>query len=416
MAISRVKTWSAGEVLLASELNSEFDNIINGGVSIWSPATAAVDFDGQTITLDAAAATTVASSAAVSWNFTSGAKSGTPATTGSIANWSAQTFTDSATAASGTATAFVAHGIQRPTLAATNASVTTTDAATLYIANAPAAGTNETITNPWAVWVDAGAVRLDGALRVDGTLTGAAANFSGDATLGDAITDAHTINGSATINVPAGSVGLILKGRAADDIATFQFATNGGTQTCNLQADADLLKVLLGSSATEVAQFNGTSGDFKWGTGGYTRGLIVKRKTADESVTSSTTLQNDDHLTFSIAANEEWVVDVMLDIGDALSTTGVKLAITAPSGATADMNLMMMPGTSDIAGHTTTPATGFDSGAASHSSTFAIAHVSYWVLNGANAGSITLQFAQSTSSGSAVTLRKGSRMIAHRVA
>lgn len=162
MALSRVKTWSAGEVLTASDLNSEFNSILNNPITLWSPAGAAVDFDGQILTLDAAAATTLNSSAAVSFNIVSGAKTGTPATTGSIANWSAQTFTDNATAGSGTAAAYVAHGFQRPTLAATNASVTTTDAATVYIPNNVAAGTNETLTNSWALWIDAGNVRFDG--------------------------------------------------------------------------------------------------------------------------------------------------------------------------------------------------------------------------------------------------------------
>src|SRR3990167_11390415 len=127
MSLSRIKNWIANEDLDASDLNAEFNNILNNPVSLISPLTAAFDLDGFTITLDAAAATTFVSSASVSWDFTSGSKSGTPATTGSIANWSAQTFTDSATAGSGTATAYVAHALQRPTLAATNASVTTTD-------------------------------------------------------------------------------------------------------------------------------------------------------------------------------------------------------------------------------------------------------------------------------------------------
>ena len=75
------------------------------------------------------------------------------------------THTDSSTAGSGTATAYSALSYSVPTLAATNASVTTTDAATIYIAGAPAAGTNQTITNAMALWVDAGNVRLDGGLR-----------------------------------------------------------------------------------------------------------------------------------------------------------------------------------------------------------------------------------------------------------
>jgi len=161
MALSRVKTWIAGEVLSASDLNSEFNSILNNALSLISPLTGAVDFDGNTITLDAAAATQVVSSAAVSWNFTSGAKTGTPATTGSVANYSAQTFTDNATVGSGTAAAYTAFAIQRPTLVATNALVTTTDAATWYVPNSPLAGTNETITNSWAIWVDTGNVRFD---------------------------------------------------------------------------------------------------------------------------------------------------------------------------------------------------------------------------------------------------------------
>lgn len=163
MALARIKNW-VEEELLFSDLNAEFNNLILNAISLISPLTGALDVDGQTITWDAAAVTTVVSSAAVSWNFTSGAKTGTPATTGSVANWSAQTFTDNATAGSGTAAAWTGVAYQRPTLAATNASVTTTDAATVYIANSPAAGTNQTITNPWALWVDAGNVRFDGNL------------------------------------------------------------------------------------------------------------------------------------------------------------------------------------------------------------------------------------------------------------
>ena len=161
MALSALKTFIAGEVLSAADLNALNTNILNNALSLVSPVTGAFDFDGQTITLDAAAATQVVSSAAVSWNFTSGAKTGTPATTGSVERFSAQTFTDNNTAGSGTAAAHVFFGVAVPTLAATNALVTTTDAATWYIAGVPVAGTNETITNAWGLWIDAGNVRFD---------------------------------------------------------------------------------------------------------------------------------------------------------------------------------------------------------------------------------------------------------------
>ena len=59
MAISRVKVWSAGEVLLASDLNSEFNNILDNPVSLWSPAAAAVDLNGFELILDADADTSI---------------------------------------------------------------------------------------------------------------------------------------------------------------------------------------------------------------------------------------------------------------------------------------------------------------------------------------------------------------------
>ena len=46
MSVSRVHTWIAGEVLTASDLNAEFNNIVNAGASLISPLTAALNFGG----------------------------------------------------------------------------------------------------------------------------------------------------------------------------------------------------------------------------------------------------------------------------------------------------------------------------------------------------------------------------------
>ena len=175
MALSQVYTAVAGHTITADRWNNEFGNIYGNGTDLAFPLTKAVSFAGYTITWDAAAVTTIGSSASQAWQMTPGAKSGTPSTTGALINVVASTYTDSNTAGSGTATAFAAHAIQRPTLAATNASVVTTDAATLYIANAPAAGTNETLTNAWALWVDDGAIRLDGGIALQDSRTATAA-------------------------------------------------------------------------------------------------------------------------------------------------------------------------------------------------------------------------------------------------
>lgn len=47
MAISRVTTWIAGQVLTASALNGEFNNIIDNALSLISPLTADLDFNGN---------------------------------------------------------------------------------------------------------------------------------------------------------------------------------------------------------------------------------------------------------------------------------------------------------------------------------------------------------------------------------
>lgn len=88
----------------------------------------------------------------------SGNVSGTPGATGLGLNVGTAVFTDNNTAGSGTAALFAVHSIASPTLAASNTTVTTTHATTLYIADAPIAGTNETITAKSALTIGAGAI------------------------------------------------------------------------------------------------------------------------------------------------------------------------------------------------------------------------------------------------------------------
>jgi hypothetical protein len=47
MAISRVHTWIANEVLTASDLNAEFNNVLNNAVALISPLTANLDFNNN---------------------------------------------------------------------------------------------------------------------------------------------------------------------------------------------------------------------------------------------------------------------------------------------------------------------------------------------------------------------------------
>ena len=110
--------------------------------------------------------------------------------------------TDNGTSGSGTAAKYTHVNIESPRLLAAEVSVTTTDAATLDIEGAPNAGTNQTITNPWALWVDDGNARFDGNIDLEGDID---VNGTLEA---DAITLAGTALGSLYSPI-AGSSSII---------------------------------------------------------------------------------------------------------------------------------------------------------------------------------------------------------------
>lgn len=219
MALAQVYSAVPNDVITAARWNNEFGNIYNNGTQVAFPVTTAVSFAGFTITLDAAGATTLSSSASQALSITPGAKSGTPNTTGKTLNTAAHTFTDTATAGSGTATAFAAVALQQPTLAAQNSSVACTDAATLYVAAAPANGTNVTITNPWAIWVDAGACRFDGAVTVTGTLSAQSAS--------DTVIGLAEIATQAEVNAMTDTTRIVTSNHNKLILATMQASTSG---------------------------------------------------------------------------------------------------------------------------------------------------------------------------------------------
>lgn len=59
MAISPFKTFSAGEILTAADLNSSFQQITNNGEDLGWPATKLKDLDGNELVLDADADTSI---------------------------------------------------------------------------------------------------------------------------------------------------------------------------------------------------------------------------------------------------------------------------------------------------------------------------------------------------------------------
>lgn len=138
--------------------------------------------------------------------------------------------------------------------------------------------------------------------------------------------------------------------------------------------------------------------------------LTKVRKTADETVNNSTILQNDDELLFAVAANEVWEFTIIIfQISSAAAD--FKANLTGPAGST-----IAVQGT----GENTAQAT-FISLSTSESwvgrVTSVIAPIIRGVIiNGATAGNLQLQWAQSAAEVSNTKVLANSCIIAHKLA
>jgi hypothetical protein len=151
-------------------------------------------------------------------------------------------------------------------------------------------------------------------------------------------------------------------------------------------------------------------------------GNFAKRKTSDQALTTQTVLQNCTEMVFPIGPSEEWVCEFSVPIGSSLFTTGFKVAVTTPSGATQEIGAEIQPDLITGATRALFLRTGTSGGALDFTTanmtgiSFGRLRVSVWVLNSTTAGEVQLQFAQSTSSGTALAINKGGFLNADRVA
>ena|SRR5688572_20875385 len=130
-------------------------------------------------------------------------------------------------------------------------------------------------------------------------------------------------------------------------------------------------------------------------------------KSADETVTSSTTLQNDDHLLVSVAANTTYLLEMDF-VFSANASGDLKTTFTVPSGTTGALNMTSDAGTSTGVSMTSTAVwdgTGTDEQAR------------IWgrVVTSSTAGTIRLQWAQNASFGTGTIIRNGSSLKIFRI-
>ncbi|KKN75269.1 hypothetical protein LCGC14_0382680 [marine sediment metagenome] len=134
------------------------------------------------------------------------------------------------------------------------------------------------------------------------------------------------------------------------------------------------------------------------------KGIAFVVKTADEDVTSSTTLQDDDALLFAIGASERWVFEFFI-IWKSTTTGDIKFTITVPSGATGAWVLGRQEGTGGSE-PTYRGSLTFGAGvlAEATSTNHYGTHIWGAVLNSTTAGNATLQWAQNTSDATKATV------------
>lgn len=228
-------------------------------------------------------------------------------TTGALSQFNGVTVTNSSTLSGNTAPSAVFHSFAQPTLAATNTSVTTTDAATVYIAGAPTTGTNQTITNPWALWVA-------GALRVDGK------TFSGP-TYVTGSTTAPT-SGSYVETGTSGSNGFIRAfNRGTSTAMGLLLNDGGGNVTLGTTASAVSIPGTIDATSTTTGALQVAGG------GSFQKNLYVGGNVTTAQNQNGAALVTVTNSNAGAAASSRFVVD------NGTTTGGIQMPGTGASGA-----------------------------------------------------------------------------------
>lgn len=193
-----------------------------------------------------------------------------------------------------------------------------------------------------------------------------------------------------------------------------QVVSNGAAAALGIQQDSGPAS-FFGNAASPLTYTLTVNGNLAVNGIGQTIAVI---KTADESVTSSTTLQNDDHLVAALSANATYIVDGYLMVfGSTPSTGDLKFDFTIPSGATMKYTSFGVVASS--------PATSYEATVNPNSTARVVGtngstdmgcNIRAYITVSSTSGNVQLRWAQNASNGTATGLRAGSHLRFTRVA
>lgn len=192
-------------------------------------------------------------------------------------------------------------------------------------------------------------------------------------------------------------------------------ATGAETETLTDGSDADSLHTHSGSNltGTPAGELGNTWGEPQVDTvHSGSPHPIAKYKTATETVNDSDTLQNDDHFSFSIGANEKWVILMSLSTATNSITPDFKFKWSMPSGGSYQVHYFNHDDTGNtlqsLGSHTGTPA--FPMDGANH-----LVHLTAVLINSSTPGTAQFQWAQNVAHASDTQILQNSHMLGVRV-
>jgi hypothetical protein len=144
---------------------------------------------------------------------------------------------------------------------------------------------------------------------------------------------------------------------------------------------------------------------------------VFALKTANESVTSSTTLQNDDQLVLAVAASAKYFMEMFIPYTGAASPAGdLKMGFTGPSGATMTWANFGVNSSALTAYNVVGEALAGGRAVGTNGATTMCCQPKGYLQTSTTSGNLQFQWAQNSSSGTATTILAGALLKLTRIA